>query len=68
MSALYSEIAPTRPRFQISILDAPLGAEVLGLDLARPISDNDLLRIHGAHLDHPLYLPPGHETKLAPAD
>lgn len=52
MSALYSEIAPTRQRFQISILDAPLGAEVLGLDLSRPISDNDLLRIHGAHLDH----------------
>ena len=32
--------------------DAPLGAEVLGLDLARPLDDTLFRRIHQAHLDH----------------
>ncbi len=32
--------------------DAPLGAEVLGLDLSRPLADADFARIHRAHLDH----------------
>lgn len=32
--------------------DAPLGAEVLGLDLNQPLSDADFARIHRAHLDH----------------
>ncbi len=29
-----------------------LGAEVLGLDLSRPLADADFKRIHRAHLDH----------------
>ena len=29
-----------------------LGAEVIGLDLGRPLSDEDFARIHRAHLDH----------------
>ncbi|MDR5739925.1 MULTISPECIES: TauD/TfdA family dioxygenase [unclassified Caballeronia] len=32
--------------------EGPLGAEVIGLDLARPLSQADLTRIHRAHLDH----------------
>ena len=36
---------------QIRPLDAPLGAEVVGLDLAQPLADADFGRIHRAHLD-----------------
>ena len=32
--------------------DAPCGAEVVGLDLARPLADADFARIRRAHLDH----------------
>ena len=32
--------------------DAPCGAEVIGLDLARPLSDVDFARVRRAHLDH----------------
>jgi taurine dioxygenase len=32
--------------------EAACGAEVIGLDLARPLADADLARIHRAHLDH----------------
>lgn len=39
-------------RLEIRPLDAPLGAEVLGLDLSRPLADDDFARIHRAHLDH----------------
>lgn len=38
--------------FSIRALDAPLGAEVIGLDLSRPVSDADFSRLHRAHLDH----------------
>lgn len=38
--------------FEIWPLDAPLGAEVLGLDLHKPLSDAEFARIHQAHLDH----------------
>ncbi|AIR88726.1 TauD/TfdA dioxygenase family protein [Pseudomonas cremoricolorata] len=38
--------------FQIVPLDGAVGAEVIGLDLARPVSDDDFRRIHRAHLDH----------------
>jgi len=37
---------------EIRAFDAPLGAEVLGLDLSRPLSDSDFARLHRAHLDH----------------
>ena len=39
-------------RFEIRPLDAPLGAEVIGLDLSQHLSDADFARIHRAHLDH----------------
>lgn len=31
---------------------APVGAEILGLDISKPINDEDFARIHRAHLDH----------------
>jgi taurine dioxygenase len=42
---------PARP-FEIRAFHAPLGAEVLGLDLSRPVADADFKRLHRAHLDH----------------
>jgi hypothetical protein len=38
--------------FQIRAFDAPLGAEVIGLDLSKPIDEEHFTRIHRAHLDH----------------
>ncbi|MES2026235.1 MAG: TauD/TfdA family dioxygenase [Pseudomonadota bacterium] len=40
--------------FNILPFDAPLGAELIGLDLAREIDTPDFSRIHQAHLDHHL--------------
>ncbi|CAG9164536.1 hypothetical protein LMG23994_00369 [Cupriavidus pinatubonensis] len=37
---------------EIRPFDAPLGAEVLGLDLSRPLSAEDFARSHRAHLDY----------------
>ncbi|HEY0286729.1 MAG TPA: TauD/TfdA family dioxygenase [Pseudomonas sp.] len=42
--------------FDVRPLDAALGAEVLGLDLSRPLNDADLARIHRAYLDHGLLI------------
>ena len=36
----------------IQAFDVPLGAEVIGLDLAHPMADEAFVRIHRAHLDH----------------
>ena len=38
--------------FDIRPLKGGLGAEVLDLDLSRPLNDEDFARIHRAHLDH----------------
>jgi taurine dioxygenase len=40
--------------FEVELFDAPLGAEIIGLDLNRPLSERDFQRIHKAHLDHHL--------------
>jgi taurine dioxygenase len=40
--------------FQVELFDAPLGAEIIGLDLNRPLPQWDFQRIHKAHLDHHL--------------
>ncbi|WP_244133200.1 TauD/TfdA dioxygenase family protein [Burkholderia gladioli] len=32
--------------------DGALGAEIVGLDLSRPIGEDDFARLHRAHLDH----------------
>ena len=46
--------AATEPAqsFDIRPLAGPLGAEVIGLDLSRPVNTEDFRRIHQAHLDH----------------
>ena len=53
MSAVVSESRQTAPSqsFEIRAFNAPLGAEVIGLDLSTPINDDDFKRIHRAHLD-----------------
>ena len=37
---------------EIRPLSAALGAEVVGVDLSRPLDDNTFARIHEAHLEH----------------
>ena len=51
MSAVLSPKALV-PRFSIQQFDAPLGAEVLGLDLSLPLTDAEFGQLHRAHLDH----------------
>jgi taurine dioxygenase len=38
--------------FDIRPLSPTVGAEVVGIDLSRPLSEHDLARVHRAHLDH----------------
>ncbi|WP_061535302.1 TauD/TfdA dioxygenase family protein [Collimonas arenae] len=40
--------------FEISPIDGPLGAEIIGLDLNRPVSDDDLARIRAAFVRYGL--------------
>ncbi|WP_431823507.1 TauD/TfdA dioxygenase family protein [Burkholderia sp. F1] len=42
----------TPQHFEIRAFDGPLGAEVIGLDLSKPLDDAGFARIHRAHLDH----------------
>ena len=49
MNAILSEIAAP---FAVRPFDAPLGAEVLGLDLSQPVGNRAFLRVHDAHLKH----------------
>lgn len=39
---------------EVEVFDAPLGAEILSLDLHHPLPARDFQRIHQAHLDHHL--------------
>jgi taurine dioxygenase len=45
---------PSSQTFDIRPLAGRVGAEIIGLDLARPLNDADFARIHRAHLDHHL--------------
>lgn len=47
-----SAVLQPRQHFVIKPFDAALGAEVIGLDLALPVSDEDFARLHRAHLMH----------------
>jgi taurine dioxygenase len=47
-----ASVTPTLPAFDIRPLPAPLGAEVLGLDLGQALSESDFARLHRAHLEH----------------
>jgi taurine dioxygenase len=58
---------PIHHRFEVKPLDAPLGAEVLGLDLAQPLDDADFARLHRAHLDHHVLIIRD-QQQLTPAD
>ena len=44
--------AASGPQPAIRRFDAPLGAEVLGLDLSQPLDPSVFGRVHQAHLDH----------------
>ena len=55
----------SRQDFDIRPLNAPLGAEVLGLDLSRPIGTANLARVHRAHLDHHVLV--FRDTHITPA-
>ncbi|HEX8593059.1 MAG TPA: TauD/TfdA family dioxygenase [Pseudomonas sp.] len=47
--------APSQ-HFDVRPLAAPLGAEIIGLDLGRELNDTDFKRIHRAWLDHGLLI------------
>lgn len=51
MSAVLSPPAASQ-HFEIRKFDAPVGAEIVGLDVGQPISERAFARIHQAHLDH----------------
>jgi taurine dioxygenase len=51
MSAVLDSVVPA-VRFAVRPFDAPLGAEVIGLDLSAPLPERDFRRVHRAHLDH----------------
>jgi len=38
--------------FEVRPFAAKVGAEIVGLDLSRPLNDADFARVHQAHLDH----------------
>lgn len=59
MSAVESLVPVTdapAQSFEIRPLDGSLGAELVGLDLSRPLNPQDFARVHGAHLEHKLLI------------
>ena len=52
MTASQSKPDPAPQHFEVRPFPAPVGAEILGLDISKPINDEDFARIHRAHLDH----------------
>lgn len=44
--------SPPAQHFEVRPFDAPVGAEIIGLDISQPIGAEDFKRIHRAHLDH----------------
>jgi len=51
-AVLPHEPEATAQHFEVRPFDAPVGAEIIGLDIAKPITEEDFARIHRAHLDH----------------
>lgn len=51
-AALTSEVDAPSQHFEVRPFPAPVGAEILGLDISKPIGAEDFARIHKAHLDH----------------
>jgi taurine dioxygenase len=56
MSAVLAQPLFHSTSFAIRPVDGALGAEVLGLDLNRPLSAGDFAVLHRAHLDHHLLI------------
>jgi taurine dioxygenase len=56
MSAVLAQPLFHSTSFAIRPVDGALGAEVLGLDLSRPLSAGDFALLHRAHLDHHLLI------------
>jgi taurine dioxygenase len=52
--------------FEVRPLDAPLGAELVGLNLSRPLNAADFARVHRAHLDHHVLV--FRDTRITPAE
>ena len=51
-SAPYAATVSNGQAFEIIPFDGAVGAEIIGLDLTRPLSDADFARVHRAHMDH----------------
>ncbi len=54
MAALAHTTTASAQSFEVRPFDAPLGAEIIGLDLTRPLGDENFACVHRAHLDHGL--------------
>ena len=65
MPDVLSPPAPAQT-FEIRPFDAPVGAEIVGLDISKPINDADFARIHRAHLDHHVVV--FRDQQVSPAD
>jgi taurine dioxygenase len=52
MTASQGKAEPAPQHFEVRRFNAPVGAEIIGLDISRPISTEDFRRIHRAHLEH----------------
>lgn len=50
--AAVSFAAPSPQTFEVRPLAGNVGAEIIGLDLTRPLGDADFARVHRAHLDY----------------
>jgi len=51
-AALPNDTEAAAQHFEVRAFDAPVGAEIIGLDISKPINAEDFQRIHKAHLDH----------------
>lgn len=47
-----SAVQAAPQQFEVRPFAANVGAEIVGLDLSRPLNDADFARVHRAHLDH----------------
>jgi taurine dioxygenase len=52
MTAIASLDTAPPQHFEVRRFDAPVGAEIVGLDIGKPIGAADFARIHRAHLEH----------------
>ncbi|MEB0042852.1 TauD/TfdA family dioxygenase [Pseudomonas sp. MH10] len=51
-SPVSSAINAASQAFDVRPLEGKVGAEIVGLDLSRPLNDADFARVHQAHLDY----------------